>query len=408
MAENRPLFLFIESSTCGIGEVFARKAHELGYAPVLIASDPQKYDFSHNTWLQTRTCDTYSTGRLQRLISDLSDDANIAGIFTSSEFFLAQSATLALSLGLPGPNSQIIKASRDKTYSRRVVAMHGIDDLEYTIAQTPTEAAARAVKAARPVMVSPSRGSGSGRVKLCKNEAEVRLHVAKLLLSTPELSFLVEDFMPGQEFSIQLFDGMACALVAKHRDLTTHCTEIGYDFPASISTVLAERLGQFAQACANALGITWGPAHVELRSDGRHIHLVEIHPRLIGGMLPFMIQAAGGPDLVKATIQKVTGRAYSLNTAQLKSAALRFIIVDRLEALLQVSGIEAARAIPDIESAWLHYELPLKVVPTNNVQDIVGHILAISTDLTSAVSRIEQAMSCLRFEISDAESPTLH
>lgn len=401
MSDARALFLFIESNTSGTGAIFARRAYEAGFAPVLVSSDPSKYDYAGDAWLRLETCDTYNRSALVALVDRLAASTPIAGIFSSSEFFISQAAALARRLGLPGPDPDRIEACRDKSVQRRTVARLGIDDLGFALVRTPAEAAARSARSARPVVVKPTRGSGSCGVRLCKDEAETRSHAAHLLEAMPGMPFLVEDFAPGQEFSVELFDGEVCGLVNKHLGPQPHFVEFGHDFPANIGDELAVKLGHFAQACAQALGITWGPAHVELRTDGTQIHLIEVNPRLAGGFIPTMIQAATGLDLIEATINKASGRPVSIKKPRKGCASLRFIVPPGDGVLVGLRGLDQARAVPGIVSAKLDRRLPHVFRINHDFRDRIGHLIAAGPDQGAAIAAVHKALSHVVLEYAD-------
>lgn len=400
MSESRPLFLFIESNTSGTGAIFASKAYELGYTPVLVASDPHKYDYACEPWLRLEYCDTYNRNDLKYLAKRLGGAGTIAGVFSSSEYFIAEAATLARSLGLPGPDPARIEACRDKTVQRQTVSDLGIDDLGYVIARSPDEAAARALQVAGPLVVKPARGSGSCGVKLCCTPAETRAHAAHLLALTPDMPILVEDFAPGREYSVELFDGEVCGLVGKHLGAQPHFVEIGHDFPAQVSPGLADRIGNVGRDCARALGITWGPAHVELRTDGKELHLVEVNPRLAGGFIPSLIQAASGVDLIEATILKAVGREPCMEKHRSESAALRFVVPELDGILTEVFGLQKAQAVPGIVSARLYRVLPQIFQLNHDFRDRIGHLLAVGPDRQTANAAVEEAMACIAFGYS--------
>jgi S-sulfo-L-cysteine synthase (3-phospho-L-serine-dependent) len=408
MSEPRPFFIFIESNTSGTGAIFAARAYEAGFTPVLVSGDPPKYDFAGDPWLRLETCDTYNAAALVAVARKLAATAPIAGVFSSSEYFIARAAALSRSLGLPGPDPARIEVCRDKFEQRRTVTLLGIDDLGFTLAHTPAQAAAYASDRTGPVVVKPTRGSGSSGVKLCRNRFEAQAHAAHLLDATPGIPFLVEDYAPGREFSVEMFDGEVCGLVDKHLGPQPDFVEFGHDFPARVSADLAHRLGQFAKECVQALGITWGPAHVELRSDGRKIHLVEVNPRLAGGFIPTLIEAASGLDLIAATIARAAGRVVKTPRRRDGCAALRFIVPTRNGVLVDVSGLDKAKAVPGIVSARFDRKLPLVFETHHDFRDRVGHLIAVGRDQDAAITAVEHAISHVSLGFGDGMWATCH
>lgn len=393
-------FLFVESNTSGTGAVFAKTAHELGYKTVLISSNPSKYGYADQPWLQLEICDTYDSSALLKLSRRLELITPIAGVFSSSEYFIEKAAELAFALGLCGPNAAKVGACRDKTIQRQTVATLGIDDLGYSVADSAAEACAYITYKREPTVLKPARGSGSANVKLCKTVQDVRSHAAELLNANPGIPFLVEDFAPGDEYSVELFDNEVCGIVGKHLGAEPHFVEVGHDFPAPIEDKLKQRLGRFAQDCAEALGITWGPAHVELRTDGTQMHLIEINPRLAGGLIPLMIKAATKRDLIRETILKATNRTETKPNLKADSAALRFIMPHREGIVRRVDGLDQARMLEGVVSAEIYPNLPFAFRKNNDFRDRIGHVLAVRSDHTSAVTVVDEAKSRITLELT--------
>lgn len=393
MFDGRPYFLFIESNTSGTGAIFAQRAYDLGLAPVLVAQDPTKYNFADARWLRLESYNTYEMNDLLRLVDDLKCTAPIAGVFSSSEYFITQSAKLAAHLSLPGPDPTLIGSCRDKIHQRITLATQGIDTLRYRVTKTANEAARHAKRLGGSVIVKPANGSGSCNVKLCKTPLEAHAHANHLLSTAPNRPFLVEEYILGSEYSVELFDGKTFGIVDKHLSPEPHFVEIGHDYPAQLDTKLTHHISNFAEKCAVALGMTWGPVHLELRCDGQQIHLVELNPRLAGGFIPLLIRMACGVDLIEATLLKATGVEPCIDPINDGCASLRFIIPDDDGTIHHVDGLPDAQSAPGVVSAELYRDPPFDFRSNYDFRDRIGHLLVAAPEHTSAISKIEAAMA---------------
>ncbi|MEO6501517.1 MAG: ATP-grasp domain-containing protein [Jatrophihabitantaceae bacterium] len=88
---------------------------------------------------------------------------------------------------------------------------------------------------------------------------------------------------------------------------TRYFVETGHDFPARVPADQRRRLGEVAVAALRALGLGWGPAHTELRWTSAGIRIVEVNPRLAGGMIPRIVELACGVDLIRHTVARAAG-----------------------------------------------------------------------------------------------------
>ena len=122
-ADARAL-LFIESNTSGTGRLFVLAARELGYAPFLVTARPEKYAYLSQPGAP-EVIVVADTGEeaLHALVCDRFDGgSSVAGITSSSEYFIATAAALAARFGLPGPDAASVRAARDKSRQRAVLA----------------------------------------------------------------------------------------------------------------------------------------------------------------------------------------------------------------------------------------------------------------------------------------------
>ncbi len=146
-----------------------------------------------------------------------------------------------------------------------------------------------------PVVVKPRWGAGSRGISFIESEREL------LALGTDDTR-LVQDLLPGEEYSVDVFadlDGTVVAAVPRSR--------LRVDSGVSVAgaTFHDEEVEQAARRVATAIGLTT-VANVQLRRDrdGRAA-LLEVNPRFPGAM-PLTI--AAGIDMPSLTLDAVLGR----------------------------------------------------------------------------------------------------
>src|ERR1700674_3263778 len=94
--------LLIESSATGTGRLFAHVARRLGLCPLLIAADPARYSYAVGDSIDVMKIDTSDYQVLETAVCKFASSNQVAGIYSSSEYWIEASARLALRLGLPG------------------------------------------------------------------------------------------------------------------------------------------------------------------------------------------------------------------------------------------------------------------------------------------------------------------
>lgn len=146
-----------------------------------------------------------------------------------------------------------------------------------------------------PVIVKPRRGAGSRGVRIVSSQAELdAVH--------DEEDLLVQELLPGQEYSVDVLaglDGRVLAAVPRAR--------LRVDSGIAIAGVTLHDEGLIAAASevATAIGLTTvGNVQLKRTADGRP-GLLEVNPRFPGAM-PLTI--AAGVDMPSIVLDAVLGR----------------------------------------------------------------------------------------------------
>jgi carbamoyl-phosphate synthase large subunit len=145
-----------------------------------------------------------------------------------------------------------------------------------------------------PVIVKPRRGAGSRGVHLVRDRDA-------LTALAPDLSVIVQEYLPGQEFSVDVFadaSGTVVAAVPRYR------ARVDSGVAIAGRTLHDERLESTATAVAEAIELT-GVANVQLRLDVNGVPaLLEVNPRFPGSM---PLTMAAGVDMPSLAVDLALG-----------------------------------------------------------------------------------------------------
>jgi argininosuccinate lyase len=167
-------FVLVESNTTGSGRLFCRAAVRAGLRPVLLARDPDRYPYVPADRIESRVVDTGSGPSVLAACTELDAAGGaVAGVTSSSEYFVGTAGEVARTLGLPHPDPAAIRDCRDKATQRSRLAAAGLPGPAFAAARSRDEAAAAAARIGFPVVVKPAAGSGSIGVRRCADPAEV-------------------------------------------------------------------------------------------------------------------------------------------------------------------------------------------------------------------------------------------
>lgn len=375
------IFLFIESNTTGTGRLFAKTAKKLGLSPVMVVHDPDRYRFIKDDKLDYVVVDTSSISAIFDACGSLKEAP--AGVWSSSEYYISAAASSAKLLGLPGPNPDAIKICQNKYRQRTILREFHIGVPKFETANFYDEAIEVAEKIGFPVIVKPIQGSGSSGVRLCHNIVQLQEHMSGLLLQQTnkrgipmQPGVLIEEFMEGDEFSIETFGTTIVGITKKYVSNPPNFVEVGHDFPAVLNEETAVEIRQSVLAALKALDLEWGPIHTEIKLTNQGPMVVEVNPRLAGGFIPELVRLATGVDLISQTIRLASNRTTSLFRHCERYVSIRFIIPQGNGTLESVSGVDEAKMKDEIVDVQLYSSPGTKIQKRGDFRDRVGHIIA--------------------------------
>jgi biotin carboxylase len=398
--------VFVESNTSGTGRLFVQAARGMGYRPVLVTARPEKYAYLSQPGapevIRVPQADeeTVLAAIRERL------DGEVAGITSSSEYFIGTAAALAARMGLPGPDAARIRDARDKSRQRELLAAAGVPVPAFRVVRGAEEAVAAAREVGFPAVVKPVAGSGSVGVRACADAAEVEAHARAVLASADagDGRMLVESLVPGDEYSVEMFSGRVVGITRKHLGRLPHFVEAGHDYPAAAPEAVERALAETVVLGTRVLGLGWGPLHWELRVHEGTAVPIEVNPRLAGGFIPELVRHAQGVDLILQTLRLVAGEPTELEPRHDRNASIRFLFAPAAGRLAAVEGAEAARAQPGVVDVSLYRSPGDELALHGDFRDRIGHVVACVDGFAAACQAAERARDSVRVRVA-AEAP---
>ncbi len=398
-------FVLVESNTTGSGRLFCDCARRIGLRPVLLARDPERYPYVSIDEIDSRVVDTAAPDAIRAACASLA--GRIAGLTSSSEYYIGIAAEVARSLGLPHPDPAAIASCRDKPTQRAQLHRAGLPCPAFGVAQTADEAVAVAARIGLPVVIKPVAGSGSVGVRLCETPAEVAMAAGHVLMLPPARlglpqpkTVLIEQFLAGHEYSVEVVTGTIVGITRKWLGPLPYFVETGHDFPAPLTAAEYAAIRRSALAALRALGLGWGAAHIELRLAAAGPVIIEVNPRLAGGMIPRMVQEATGIDMVGQVVAEAAGLAGPPQPSKSRAASIRFLLASTAGRLTEVTGVELASKQPGVVEVGLTCEIGQEVVLRHSFQDRLGYVIAAADETAAAAGAAAAALQRLDARIA--------
>ena len=402
--------VFIESNTTGTGEIFGKYAKEMGVTPVLITNDKKRYSSFFEKNFEIIIADTNDKEKILKICKNILLKDKIIGIWSSSQFYIFTAAYISEKLNLPGPPSSAIKNSMNKFLQKEILKDKKVPISDYKKVKSEKEAEDAAEKIVLPVIVKPVLSSGSEGVKLCKTLSEVSLH-AKDLLKIKNNSrnqknpsyIIVEEYLKGEEYSVETISKDKINIIGitkKYLSPEPFFIEMGHDYPANIKDVTREEIINITKKSLKALNLNWGPTHTELRLTKDGPKIIEINPRLAGGMIPKLVELSQGVDLIRETLNIVCGKELKISKKKnISYTSIRFIIPKKDGKIKKIHGLEEAKKIKYVKDVFIYEKIKTFHRLNRDFTDRIGHVISNSNDIKTTQKSVNDALKKINIEM---------
>ncbi len=140
-----------------------------------------------------------------------------------------------------------------------------------------------------PVIVKPRDNSGSRGVIFCRTKEDLDNAINEALQFSKLETVLVEEFIEGQEYSIEAlhYDGKSEVIQFTEKTTTEfpYNVELGHKQPANLSEEQKEEIRKIISNIAECMNFENCPSHTELKINERGIFIIETSPRLGGDFI---------------------------------------------------------------------------------------------------------------------------
>lgn len=235
-------------------------------------------------------------------------DIGIDGITSiASDIAMPTVNYVADKLGLVGNSIETTRVTTDKFEMRKALDKGGIPCPKFTLFETPNFANENDFTF--PVIVKPTDRSGSRGVTKVENIEKVNEAIDKALNCSMKGRVIVEEFIEGREFSVEMIsyngDHEFLAITDKVTTGEPYFVEIEHHQPAYISEGIKKIIIETIKKALDVLGITNGASHSEvLLTSNKEIRIVEITGRMGGDLIgSHLVPITTGFDFLKAIIQ---------------------------------------------------------------------------------------------------------
>ena len=236
---------------------------------------------------------------------------HVSGVVTAAtDKPLVMMAQVAQTLKLPFYSEETARWSTDKLLMKQRFMEHGIPCAK-GMELTSVEELDR-LSCSYPVIVKPRDNSGSRGVVFCKNKEDAARSVSEAFAYTHKGTILVEEFIDGQEYSIESlhYHGKTHVIQFTQKITTAfpYNVELGHIQPAALTDEQKEKIRAIIERIAGALDFDNCASHTELKVQGERVTVIETSPRLGGDFITSLLTPLStGVNLEKLLVRMSIG-----------------------------------------------------------------------------------------------------
>lgn len=329
---------------------------------------------------------------------------------------LDDSATLlaaraSQALGLPHNDPDAALAARDKWVMREALRRGGVPVPDYRRYSLDTDPERVAGEVPFPVVVKPTRLSGSRGVI----RADTTMEFVQAWRRTQQIvlrdgedlekgELLVERYLPGIEVALEglLTAGelQTLALFDKPDPLEgPFFEETIYVTPSRLPEATQTAIAARTAEAAAALGLREGPVHAELRVNDDGVWLIEMAGRSIGGLCSTILEFGTGISLEELILRHAVRMPLPSTERSGGAAGVMMIPIPKGGMLRHVSGLDSARNVPGITGLEITAPLNQPLTPLPEGASYLGFIFARAKTPQAAESALREAHGRIDFRI---------
>lgn len=177
-----------------------------------------------------------------------------------------------------------------------------------------------------PLIIKPRDNSGSRGVKLCRNKEELQEAMQEALQYSHLDTVLVEEYIEGQEYSIEGLHYEGKSEVIQFTEKTTtefpYNVELAHKQPANLTEKQKNDIRELVSRIANCMHFENCPSHTELKINERGIFIIETSPRLGGDYITStLVPLSTGINMEDQLLSIALGEKVDTQTGRVEKAS---------------------------------------------------------------------------------------
>ena len=252
-------------------------------------------------------------------------------------------------LGFPHNPPAAVVRTRDKAALRDALAAAEVPQPRYAVITDPEALP----DVGWPRVVKPTGRSGSQGVIRADDPAAAVAAARRAAEIAGGGPLIVEEYVPGAEVAVEGLlrsDHLDVLAVFDKPDTPEgpYFEETLYVTPSRLPDEVLARVERVTADAAQALGLTEGPIHAELRVHKGRVWVLEVAARSIGGLCARTLRLGAGISLEEVILRHALALPLRDLTRESQASGVMMLPIARSGTLVEVRGQDEARAVPGV------------------------------------------------------------
>jgi biotin carboxylase len=333
---------------------------------------------------------------------------NVNGIATAAtDKPLLMMARIAETLRLPFPSLESVTVSTYKHLLKEKLLKAGIPVAKGIVLEKDSGAAGSLAALRPPLIIKPVDSSGSRGVLYCETLEEVVRNLAVPFRYSKSNRVLVEEFIPGNEISVESITFDHETRVLQYTDkLTTdfpYNVELGHIQPASLTRAEKSSVDEVVKGLVRAVGLNNCPCHTELKLTPGGPVIIENGARLGGDYITSdLVPLSTGINMEALVVDLATNTPFVVPAARDGGAVIKYLTLDQ-GTVTKVVPTNNAEVAPELVRCMVGVEQNTVIREITNSLDRYGFVITRAKDRREAIRAADAVLAQIRSNISIAK-----
>ncbi|WP_227938070.1 ATP-grasp domain-containing protein [Alkalihalobacillus deserti] len=258
-----------------------------------------------------------------------------------------------------------------------------------------------------PLIVKAPVSTGSKDVLLVEDREQLKTAIQSFIKKFRDQPVLIEEYLDGPQYLLEILVQQGeihlVAVIKQEISKNERFIVTGYGLLANVEKEMKNSLDEVIKTIIKNLQIENGAFHLELKRVNDQWKLIEINPRISGGVMNRLIEVGFGINLVRETIKLYTGQKALIDKQYHKYAYAHYITVNSTGRLKKVTGKQRALRYEGVEEVYIKPRKGALLTPPLSMGRRYGYVLASADTLLKAKSIAKEAAKEIQFHLHPME-----